>query len=60
MLPHDSPPWLVVYQQMRRWMAAECFEAVVHDLRVLSRRAAERQAQPSHAVHSSVVHYACR
>ena len=47
MLPHDLPPWPVVYQQMRRWMAAECFEAIVHDLRVLLRRAAERHAQPS-------------
>jgi transposase len=50
MLPHDLPPWPVVYQQMRRWMAAECFEAIVHDLRVLLRRAAERQAQPSVAI----------
>lgn len=50
MLPHDLPPWPVVYQQMRRWMAAECFEAIVHDLRVLLRRAAERQEQPSAAI----------
>jgi Putative transposase of IS4/5 family (DUF4096) len=27
MLPHDLPPWPVVYQQMRRWLAAEWFEA---------------------------------
>ena len=50
MLPHDLPPWPVVYQQMRRWMAASCFEAIVHDLRVLLRRAAERNAQPSAAI----------
>lgn len=50
MLPHDLPPWPVVYQQMRRWLVAECFEAIVHDLRVLLRRAAERQAQPSAAI----------
>ncbi len=50
MLPHDLPPWPVVYQQMRRWMAAECFEAIVHDLRVLLRRAAERHAHPSAAI----------
>lgn len=50
MLPHDLPPWPVVYQQMRRWMAAACFEAIVHDLRVLLRRAAERNAQPSAAI----------
>ena len=39
MLPHDLPPWPMVYQQMRRWMAAGCFETIVHDLRVLVRRA---------------------
>jgi transposase len=50
MLPHDLPPWPVVYQQMRRWMDAGCFEAIVHDLRVLLRRAAERNAQPSAAI----------
>jgi transposase len=44
MLPQDLPPWPVVYQQMRRWMAAECFQSIVHDLRVLLRRAAVRQA----------------
>jgi len=50
MMPHDLPPWPVVYQQMRRWMAANCFEAIVHDLRVLLRRAADRKAQPSAAI----------
>ena len=49
-LLHDLPPWPVVYQQMRRWMAAECFESIVHDRRVLLRRAAVRQAQPSAAI----------
>ena len=42
MMPHDLPPWPLVYQQMRRWMDAGCFEAIVHDLRILLRRAAER------------------
>ena len=37
MLPHDLPPWPVVYQQMRRWLAAGCFANIVHDLRVLLR-----------------------
>ena len=27
LMPHDLPPWPVVYQQMRRWMAAGCFES---------------------------------
>jgi transposase len=47
MLPHDLPPWPVVYQQMRRWLAAGCFESIVHDLRVLLRRAADRPAPPT-------------
>ena len=47
MLPHDLPPWPVVYQQMRRWLAAGCFENIVHDLRVLLRRAADRPAPPT-------------
>src|SRR5258706_247860 len=50
MMPHDLPPWPLVYQQMRRWMAAGCFEAIAHDLRVLLRRAADRQTPPSAAV----------
>lgn len=50
MLPHDLPPWPVVYQQMRRWMAAGCFEAIVHDLRVLLRRTADRPSQPTAAI----------
>ena len=45
--PHDLPPWPVVYQQTRRWMAAGCFENIVHDLRVLLRRAQERLAPPT-------------
>ncbi len=50
LMPHDLPPWPLVYQQMRRWMAAGCFEAIVHDLRILLRRAAERPAPPSAAI----------
>ena len=39
MLPNDLPPWSLVYQQMQRWLAAGCFEEIVHDLRVLLRLA---------------------
>lgn len=46
-MPHDLPPWPVVYQQMRRWLAAGCFENIVHDLRMLLRRAADRPAPPT-------------
>jgi transposase len=50
LLPHDLPPWPLVYQQMRRWMDAGCFEAIVHDLRILLRRAAERPEPPTAAI----------
>ena len=36
-LPGDFPPWAAVYPQARRWMAAGCFEALVHDVRLLLR-----------------------
>src|SRR5215204_3767411 len=42
LMPHDLPPWDIVYQQTRRWMDAGSFEAIVHDLRTLLRLAAGR------------------
>jgi transposase len=50
LLPTNFPPWPLVYQQTRRWLEAGCFEAAVHDLRVLLRRAAGRRDQPSAAI----------
>ncbi len=50
MMPHDLPPWPVVYQQTRRWLAAGCFETLVEDLRVLVRLSAQRRGQPTAAV----------
>jgi len=50
MMPHDFPPWAAVYQQMQRWLNAGCFEALVHDLRVLLRAYAGRDVQPSAVV----------
>lgn len=47
MMPHDLPPWPVVYQQMRRWIDARCFEAIVEDLRMLLREYAGREPQPT-------------
>jgi transposase len=44
MMLHVFPPWPAVYQQMRRWRAAGCFEAMAHDLRSLLREYAGRQA----------------
>ncbi len=52
-MPHDLPPWPVVYQQTQRWLAAGCFETIVHDLRVILRLAAGRTEQPSAAIFDS-------
>ena len=49
-LPRDFPPWAAVYQQARRWMAAGCFEALVHDVRLLLRVLHGRQPQPTAAI----------
>jgi transposase len=49
-MPHDLPPWSVVYQQTQRWLAAGCFEAVIHDLRTLLRLAQGRAPQPTAVV----------
>ena len=46
-LPKDFPPWEMVYQQTRRWLAAGCFEAIVHDLRAVLRFAAGREPEPT-------------
>jgi transposase len=46
-LPNDLPPWPTVYQQTQRWIAAGCFESIVHDLRQLLRKAAGRAEQPT-------------
>jgi transposase len=46
-MPNDLPPWTVVYQQMRRWIDARCFEIMVEDLRVLLREFAGRKGQPT-------------
>ena len=50
MIANDLPPWRVVYEQAHRWIAAGCFEAIVHDLRELLRLAGGRKAQPTAAV----------
>ncbi len=47
MMPNDLPPWETVYQQAQRWIKWGCFEAIVHDLRVLLREAIGKKAQPS-------------
>jgi transposase len=52
-LPHEFPPWEAVYQQAQRWIAAGCFETLVHDLRALLRLSAGRAAQPTAAIFDS-------
>ena len=53
MIPNDLPPWHTVYQQTQRWLKAEVFEAMVHDLRELLRLAEGRKPQPSAAIFDS-------
>src|ERR1700722_15902481 len=53
MMPHDLPPWQVVYQQTQRWIKAGCFEAMAHDLRAVLRMALERKADPSAVIMDS-------
>jgi transposase len=46
-LPGDFPAWPAVYQQLRRWLEARCFESMVDDLRQLLRMAQGHAAEPS-------------
>lgn len=50
LLPHDLPPWQMVYQQFRRWDEAGCFEAMVNDMRSVIRVSEGRRGQPSAVV----------
>lgn len=49
-LPNDFPPWEMVYQQTQRWIAAGCFEVLVHDLRALLRMTEGRAPDPTAVV----------
>ena len=53
MMPHDLPPWYVIYQQMRRWLKAGVFEAIAHDLRAVLRIAEGRQEMPTALIFDS-------
>lgn len=50
MMPHEFPPWPVVYQQAQRWIKAGVFEQMAHDLRVILRLMQGRKADPSAVV----------
>jgi transposase len=47
LIPNDFPPVSIVYQQVQRWIAAGCFEALAHDLRQLLRVLVEKYPHPS-------------
>ena len=49
-LPNNCPPWAAVYQQVQRWMAAQCFEALAPDVRALLSLASERKGEPTAAI----------
>jgi len=53
LMPHDLPPWQAVYQQTRRWLAAEVFTAIIADLRTLIRLGEGKSPQPSAAIFDS-------
>lgn len=46
-LPNDFPPWTVVYQQARRWVAAKVFESIAQDLRMVVRMNNDRAEDPT-------------
>src|SRR5499433_1109448 len=49
-MPHDLPPWNVIYQQSQRWNKAGVFEALVHDLRAVLQIAEGRKESPTAAI----------
>lgn len=52
-LPGDFPAWQVVYQQTQRWINAQVFEKICHDLRALLRQAGGKNAQPNATIFDS-------
>ena len=49
-MPHDLPPWHVVYQQSQRWIKAGVLESLAHDLYAVLRIADGRKDAPTAAV----------
>jgi transposase len=49
-MPHDLPPWQVIYQQSQRWIKAGVFESLVYDLRAVLRIAEGRKESPTAAI----------
>jgi transposase len=46
-MPHDLPPWDIVYDQAQCWIKAGVFEQLVQDLRLLLRLQSEGKVQPT-------------
>jgi transposase len=46
-VPGDPPPWTAVYQQMRRWLSAGCFETLVAGVQSILREWAGKKGQPT-------------
>src|SRR5882762_4552209 len=53
MIPNDLPPWHTIHQQTMRWIKADCFEAMAHDLRAILRLLVDRKEQPTAAIYDS-------
>jgi transposase len=53
MMPHDLPPWHVVYKQTQRWIKAQVFESLAYDLRAVLRIAEGRREAPTAAIFDS-------
>jgi transposase len=49
-MPHDLPPWQVIYQQSQRWIKAGVFESLVYDLRAVLRIADGLKESPTAAI----------
>src|SRR5262245_12453709 len=49
-MPHDLPPWQVVYQQSQRWIKAGVFESLAYDLRAVLRMAEGRKESRTAAI----------
>lgn len=53
LMPHDLPPWHIVFQQTQRWLKAKVIESLASDLRTILRLADGRQEMPTAAIFDS-------
>jgi len=50
MLPHDLPPWGTVWYYFRKWRCDGTWQQMNDSLRIMTRKAAGREASPSAAI----------